>query len=254
MTKSLIWPWLFMLLLPFCLSAGEAPDPLARIIGKNIVARGGAEAVSSVRAIRTRIQISEPTFQVMGEYVATRDGQMRIDILADGTRVFTEAYDGKHGWQMSADGAVSNMSEAGEAAVRHGIIFNLYGLFEMPGIGLDLTYAGPESVDGRDYEKIDVTFKDGLVNHFYLDSETGQIVRERDEVALHPDVDDTVQRFETIHSDFRAVGGVVYSWHAEKKDRDTGGVVQTIVVQEIVQNPDIDPVIFTNPDVLAKRN
>lgn len=248
MNKCLIWSWLFVLLLPFCSIAGDAPDPLARIIEKNTEARGGAGAISSVWAIHTRVQITEPTFQVMGDYIATRDGQMRIDILADGTRVFTEAYDGGHGWQMSGDGSVSNMSEAGQEAVRHGIITNLFGLNEMAGMGLDRKYVGQDKIDGRVYEKIDLRFDDGLVNHYYLDSESGQIVRQRDEVALHPDVDDTVQQFETIYSDFRAVGDVVYSWHAEKKDRDTGDVVQTIVVQEIVQNPDIDPVIFTKPD------
>jgi hypothetical protein len=248
MNKCLTWSWSFVLLLSFGSGADETTDSLARIIEKNTGARGGAKAISSVHTIHTRVQITEPTFQVIGEYVATRDGQMRIDILADGTRVFTEAYDGEQGWQMSADGSVSKMSEAGENAVRHGIVFNLFGLFEMPGIGLDLKYAGPASVDGRGYEKIDLTFEDGLINHFYLDNETGHVVRERDEVALHPDVDVTVQRFETIHGDFRSVGGVVYAWHAEKKDMDTGGVVQTIVVQEIVQNPDIDPVIFSRPD------
>lgn len=139
------------------------------------------------------------------------------------------------------------MCETGEKAVRHSIIFNLYGLFEMPGTGLDLNYAGSVSVEGRGYEKVDLTFEDGLFNHFYLDSETGHIVREQNEVALHPDVNDTVQRFETIHNDFRVVGGVEYSWHSEKKDMDSGSVVQTIVVQEIVQNPEIDPVIFAKP-------
>jgi len=247
MQKCLIRASILLLLLPLCSIAGETPDPLARVLEKNTTARGGAEAISSVRTIHTTVQITEPTFQVTGEYFATRNGRMRIDILADGTRVFTEAYDGEQGWQMSADGSVSSMSEAGEKAVRHGIVFNLFGLFEMPGIGLKLTYAGSESVDGREYDKIDLAFEDGLVNHFYLDSETGQIVRERDEVALHPDVDDTVQRFETVHGDFRPVGGVMYSWHAEKKDMDTGNVVQTIVVQDIVQNPAIDPALFARP-------
>jgi hypothetical protein len=247
MKKHASWVLIFVLLQPFCAMASGIQGPLARIIAKNTQARGGAGPISSVQSIHTRIQISEPKFQVSGEYFATRKGQMRIDIFADGKRVFTEAYDGAHGWQMSSDGTITAMSEAGEKAVRHGIVSNLYGLFEMPGSGRELKYAGSEEVDGRDYEKIDLRFEDGLVDHYYLDGESGLVVRERDEIALHPDVDDTVKRYETVHGDFRPVGGVVYAWRSEKKEIDTGNIVQVIEVQEIVQNPEIDAMIFARP-------
>jgi len=234
-------------ILAFGVVACEKPDPLAASVEKNTNDRGGAAALAAVQAIQNRIQITEPTFQVTGEYKATREGKMRIDIFAGDQRVFSEAFDGEAGWQMFGDGTVADMSKAGEEAVRHGLITNLYGLNEMAGLGVGLQYVGNEVIDGQNYDKVDLTFGDGAVNHYFLDAETGRVVFQRDEVALHPDVDDTVQRFETRYSDFRTVGDVKYSFRSEKRDRDTGEVVQTIIVEEIAQNPDLDPAVFERP-------
>jgi len=247
MILSTLARWACVIFLSVGLAACEAPDPLIQIIERNIQARGGADAVASVQTIQTRVQITEQGFQVMGEYVATRDGKMRIDVYFDGQRVFTEAFDGESGWQMDGDGTVADMSQLGEKAVRHSIITNLYGLNEMAGLGLAVEYVGTELIDSRAYEKVNLTFEDGLVIHYYLDSETGQIVRQRDEVALHPDVDDTIQRFETINSDFRTVDGVVYAFHTEKRDMDTGEMTQTTQIEKIILNGEIDQSIFKKP-------
>jgi len=240
--------WAFIIFFSFGVAACEAPDPLTQAIEKNTQSRGGAEAIASVQTLQIRIQITEPSFQVVGEYVATRDGKMRIDVFADGQRVFTEAFDGQSGWQMFGDGTVADMSKSGEEALQHGIITNLYGLNEMAGLGLAIEFSGRETIEGDDYEMIDLIFEDGLVNHYYLDRQTGLIVRQRSNVALHPDIDDTIQRFETVNSDFRTVGGVVYSFHSEKTDLDTGELAQTDQIEEIVLNGEIDPAIFERPE------
>lgn len=240
--------WAFIIFFSFGVAACEAPDPLTQAIEKNTQSRGGAEAIASVQTLQIRIQITEPTFQVLGVYVAARDGRMRIDIFAEGQRVFSEGFDGQSGWQMAGDGTVADMSKAGEEAIQHGIITNLYGLNEMAGIGLAIEYSGRETIAGETYEKIDLIFEDGLVNHYFLQERTGLIVRQRSDVALHPDVDDTVQRFETVYSDFRTIGGVVYFFHEEKRDIDSGELVQTSQIEEIIQNPEIDSTFFERPE------
>ncbi|MEE8295184.1 MAG: hypothetical protein V3R64_05690 [Sphingomonadales bacterium] len=240
--------WAFIIFFSFGVAACEAPDPLTQAIEKNTQSRGGAEAIASVQTLQIRIKITEPSFQVVGEYVATRDGKMRIDVFADGQRVFTEAFDGDSGWQMFGDGTVADMSKAGEEAVQHGIITNLYGLNEMAGLGLAIEYSGRKTIAGETYEKIDLIFEDGLVNHYFLQERTGLIIRQRSDVALHPDVDDTVQRFETVYSDFRTIGGVVYFFHEEKRDIDSGELVQTTQIEEIIQNPEFDPAFFERPE------
>lgn len=248
MKQTLLTNGVIAICLTFGLAACETPDPLTQVIEKNTEARGGADAIASVQTFQSRVQIVEPNFTLMGEYVATRDGKMRIDVFAGDQRVFTEAFDGESGWQMFGDGTVADMSELGEEALRHGIITNLYGLNEMAGLGLTVTYAGTEVIAGQSYDKIDLTFADGLTYHYYLDSETGMIIRHRVDVALHPDIDDTVQRFETVYSDFRMIGGVVYSFYDEKHDIDTGELSQTTQVEEIILNGEIDPTVFERPE------
>ena len=133
---------IFIVLVSVILFSCEETDRLTQIIQQNTEARGGGEAISGVFIVQTRVQITEPEFQVVGEYVATRNGRMRIDVFAGGQRVFTEGFDGESGWQMFGDGTVADMSKAGEEAVQHGIITNLYGLNEMVGIGLAIEFSG----------------------------------------------------------------------------------------------------------------
>lgn len=234
--------------LTFGLAACEAPDPLTQIIEKNTEARGGADAIASVQTFQSRVQIVEPNFTVMGEYVATRDGKMRIDVFAGDQWVLTEAFDGESGWQMFGDGTVEDMTEAVGEILRIGIIKNLYGLNEMADLGVTVSYLGSEVIAGQSYDKIDLTFANGYVTHYFLDSETGLRIRQRDDVALHPDIDVTIQRFVTVYSDFRTIGGVVYSFYDEKLDIDTGELAQTTQVEEIILNGEIDPAIFERPE------
>jgi hypothetical protein len=69
---------------------------------KHTLARGGVEAIESAHTVAIRLRIVEPKFTVEGLYQASRDGQMRIEVFADGKRVFSEGYDGRRGWQLAA--------------------------------------------------------------------------------------------------------------------------------------------------------
>ncbi len=248
MKQTLLTNGIIAICLTLGLAACEAPDPITQVIEKNTEARGGADAIASVQTFQSRVQIVEPNFTLMGKYVATRDGKMRIDVFAGDQRVFTEAFDGESGWQMFGDGTVADMTEAGAEILRIGIIKNLYGLNEMADLGVTVSYLGSEVIAGLSYEKVDLTFANDYVTHYFLDSETGLRIRQRDDVALHPDYDDTIQRFETIYSDFRTIGGVVYSFHDEKRDIDTGELAQTTQVEEIIHNGEIDPTFFERPE------
>ena len=101
-------------------AAEPAPD-LERLIARHVEARGGAAAIEAVRTFDSEIRIVEPTFEVDGTYVATREGRMRVDIRMDGERVFTEALDRERAWSWTPDGGVRDGSAAGAAALRHGI-------------------------------------------------------------------------------------------------------------------------------------
>jgi hypothetical protein len=66
--------------------------------------------------VRYLLTIKEPSFEVTGTYVATRDGSMRIDIEADGQRVFSEGVHDGQAWQWTAgEGiALQDLHQSGE--------------------------------------------------------------------------------------------------------------------------------------------
>jgi len=130
-------------------AAGPAPD-LDGLIARHAEARGGEAAIEAVPTFECDIGIVEPTFEVDGTYVATRDGRMRVDIRADGQRVFTEALDRERAWTWSPNDGLRDGSTAGTAALRHGIElpFKLFGLHEIRDRGHRLEFVGREVLDG----------------------------------------------------------------------------------------------------------
>lgn len=238
------------------LACGQSAAPtLEEILAAHAEARGGAAEIERIESLEVGLRISEPTYDVEARYRATRDGRMRIDVFADGVRVFTEAHDGVSGWQLGAgdDPEPGDMSPAGEEAVKRGILANLFGLHEWPAQGYALALRGREEIDGAGYWAIDAVAPDGFEQRLYLDEETYLIGRKRDQSALHPDVDPEAQAFETIFGDFRAVNSVVFSFAEQKQDLRTDEVAQSVVVTEIIVNPKVDPTIFSPPGPLGSE-
>lgn len=237
----------------FCLVAGcsnAAPEPdLATLVERHVAARGGAKAIESVKAFECDIQIVEPTFEVEGTYVAARDGRMRVDIRAGGERVFTEALDHGRAWSWSPDEGVREGSAAGAAALRHGIEFpfKLFGLHEMKARGHRLEPVGRETVDAIEYYVLRLTLDDGFEVRYYLNPETWLIDRERTQRALHVDIDPAPQWIETIHSDYRPVGGVLYPHRQVERALATDTLLSTGTIREIRLNPPLAPDRFSPP-------
>ena len=234
---------------PLVASAQSSSDDLlAELIQKNTVARGGKKAIEAVQSLEVELTITEPTFVVDGIYRASRDGKMRIDVFAEGERVFSEGYNDSGGWQwLGGESEGIAMSREGELAVKHGIVTNLYGLHEMAGLGHELVFKGREEVDHVNHWVIDLVFDDGFVSRLYLDPESFLVVLTRVDTALHPDVDPEVRRFETRSFDFRQVSGVLKAFQEAKIDMDSREQVQITLIKTIIINPVLDPAVFDRP-------
>jgi hypothetical protein len=225
--------------------AAEPPLTLADIIARNTEAMGGRDRIESVQTVVVSLHIRDPGFEVDGIYQAMRPGRMRIDIIANGQRVYMERFDGEKGWQWNGkeekeEGATPT------AALRHGVELpgNLFGLHEMQVRGHRLELAGQEKVDSTDYYVLRVTFADGYESSLYVDSQTWRITRRREVRALHPDVDPTKTTIESRKSDWRQVEGNWFAFADEDVDLNAGKILETATVKEIKVNPRIDPAIF----------
>lgn len=220
------------------------------VISRNTQAMGGAAAIENVRAVEISLHISDPGHsEVDAIYHAVRPGKMRIDIVANGKRVYMERFDGEKGWDSDDREEEREEAAAATAALRHGIELPgiLFGLHEMRQRGHQLELKGRQIIDGIDYYVIHLRFSDGYETSLFMDPQTWRIDRRRDIRALHPDLDPTPTTIESRKSDWRRVDGVWYAFMDEAVNLKTGKVIETSKVTEIKINPTIAPVIFTKP-------
>lgn len=64
---------------------------------------------------------------------------------------------------------------------------------------------------------------------------------------MHVDIDPTPQWIETVYSDYRPVGGVLFSHKQVEREVATGTVLSTGTIREIRINPLLAPERFSPP-------
>ncbi|HJT81323.1 MAG TPA: hypothetical protein VJ719_09015 [Chthoniobacterales bacterium] len=224
----------------------RAPLTIDEIITRHTEAIGGKAAIESIQSLRADLHIVDPGFEVDGIYRAARPGRMRIDVSAEGKHVFTEAFNGTRGWQWKGEGDAVEAKPEATAALRRGVELpgKIFGLHELRGRGHKLSLSDREQIDGKTYYVLKLTFSDGYTTSLYIDPETWLITRRRDYRPLHPDVDPRPTTIESVFSDFRTINGVQFSFKNVDTDLQTGRVLETATVKQIVVNPTIEDSAF----------
>ena len=224
----------------------RAPLTVDEIINRHTEAVGGRSAIESIQAIQADLHIVDPGFEVDGVYRAARPGRMRIDVKADGKHVFTEAFNGTRGWQWKGEGEIVDAKPEAAAALRRGVELpgKLFGLHELPNRGHKLSVADREQIAGTTYYVIKLTFSDGYTTSLYINPNTWLITHRRDYRPLHVDIDPRPTTIESVFSDFRSVNGVQFSFKSVDTDLQTGKVLETATVKQIVVNPQIEDSVF----------
>ena len=209
---------------------------------------GGRAAIEAIHSIEVDLHITDPGFEVDGTYRAARPGRMRIDVAMGGKRVFTEAFDGEHGWEA---GGESNSQKAASpkatAALRHGVELpgKLFGLHELKQRGHQIELVGRESIDGINYYVLRLTLSDGYDTTLYVDPKSWLVTRRRDFRPLHVDIDPTPTTIEQRLSDFREISGVRFAFANTETDLKTGKLLESTRANGIKVNLPIDEAIFT---------
>ena len=228
------------------LGCNRAPLTLDDVIEQNTKAMGGRAAIEAVKSIQVEMHIVDPGFEVDGTYRAARPGRMRIDAIMGGKHVFTEAFDGHHGWEWGGKGNQEAASDKASAALHHGVELpgKLFGLHELKERGHRLELVGREKVDGTDYHVLRLTMDDGYTTTLYVDPKSWLITRRRDFRPLHVDIDPTPTTIEQRSSDFREISGVQFAFASTEIDLKTGKVLESTKVNKIEVNPSINQSIF----------
>src|SRR5215208_1598134 len=231
-----------------CALNGCGPGSLSvdQVIERTTQAMGGRAAIEAVKSIEVDLHIADPDFEVDGKYRAARPGRMRIDILAHGKHVYTEALDGTRGWQWKG-AAIQGQSPKATAALRHGMELpgKLFGLHELRQRGHRINLAMPEEIDGTNYYPLRITLADGYTTTLYVDTNNWLITRRRDVRPLHVDIDPTPTTIESRFSDFRKIDGVLFAFVSADADLATGKILETIRLRSVRLNPQFDSSIFS---------
>lgn len=222
-----------------------AAESLNHILACNADALGGRDTFESIDTLSMELDIVEPGFEVRGRYVASRDGRMRIDVSADGQRVFAEGLDGQRAWQWSPERGVVTSNAQGAAALRNGVetpgrFWTLAQLRER-GLKIEWVEDGPQA--RPDEWQLRLTQSDGSRLDYLLDRTTCLPRRELSRRAFHPDVDPTEVLVETEFSEPLTAEGVLRFRRSESRRLDTGDWLGTTVVRSLEQNVDL-PVGF----------
>ena len=237
----------FLLVVLILAGCDRVPDTVDGVIERHTRAMGGREAIEAVHSVAIDLHIVDPEFAVDGSYRATRPGKMRIDVNAGGKHVFTEAFDGRRGWQWKGEGTTTIAESAkATAALRHGVELpgHLYGLHELRERGHRIDLVGREKIDGVDFYALQLTLDDGYKTTLYIDPTSWLITHRRDVRPLHVDIDPTPTTIDQQMSDFRKVNGVLFPFANTETDLKTGKVLETTTIRAIKVNPNIDDAIF----------
>jgi hypothetical protein len=227
-----------LILLAALLPRAVFAQDLETILQKNSAALGGEDNWARIENVRFELAISEPGLEVTGTYVATRDGSMRIDIEADGQRVFSEGLDLGRAWQWTPGDGVKPSGEAGAQALRHGIVSpgRFFTLGQARARGARISLA--DTADETEW-RLRVTLADGSAHDYFIDRKTFLPTRDADNRAFHPDLDATEVLVESRYSDPRWVDGVLRFARTDNVNLDTGEWLGTTIARSMEHNIEI---------------
>ena len=236
-------PILFLLCLVPAISFAAS---LEELLARNEAAVGGAENWAKINNVRVQLTIEESNFKVDAIYTATRDGKMRIDIMQDGVKAFSEGLDGAAAWQWTPANGVTMQNEQSAAALRHGIEFpgRFFTLMDLYRKGTPVTLEGQVTEESRTQLRVRVTLADGFSKDYFIDETTALVVREHDRRAFHPAADPAAVLIETRKEEPDWHNGVLLYRVSRNINLSTGEWLATTRVHSIEHNIDLPEAYF----------
>ncbi|MDJ0709526.1 MAG: hypothetical protein QNJ14_04000 [Woeseiaceae bacterium] len=220
---------------------GPSHKSIEHIVDKNSEALGGKEALDRVATMVKRSRIVEGDYRDIAVFATDRLGRMRVDIFADGERVFAESYDGEDAYQWRPKDGQSTASQSGTVALAHTpqLPNHIFRLKDVAANGHVLELLGHEEVDETKYSVLKLTLSDGFENYLWVDVESGLVTRVRNTRALHVDIDDEEKVIESRISDFRRVGDIVHPHRVLEVDLKTGETLVDVTLLSMDLNVEL---------------
>lgn len=226
------------------LSYAQSADEL---IAKNIAARGGLEKIKAIKTIRMSGKAKGFGGRVIAMGVENaRPDLVRVTSTVQGMTAI-EAYDGTTGWQVQPFGGKKDPELMGEDSLRDLLLDADFDgpLIDYKEKGSTVEYLGHDVVDGDDALRLKVTLKNGDIIYDYLDPDTFIEIRREIQQFIRGSVR---ERVESLGS-YKPVAGVMFAFSITTGPRSNPDA-ETIAVQAIEANVNIDPSDFAVPESL----
>lgn len=231
-------PVIFVLVLATTAGAQSAAD----LVAKNLAARGGAERLKAVDALKITGRLKSMGLDMPLTIWRKRPNLVRQEMrLQD--RAIVQAFDGERAWAVNPlAGSEAPQEIRGEPAEMMREQSDFDGpLVDYQQKGSTIEVEGPDTVEGTKAVVLKVTLKSGRVQRIWLDADTGLEVKSASEVRQGP----RTVSVETILSDYRPEGGLVMP-HRLRTFID-GQLQADVTIERIEVSPRIDPAIFRMP-------
>jgi hypothetical protein len=215
------------------------------LVGKNIAARGGIEALHAVQSLQLKGKLIANQGQLEFAYSETkkRPGEVRIEISLQGMTM-VQAYDGKEGWKISPFGGRKDPEKISTDEAKSLVeSADLEGpLVDWKAKGNTVEYLGPEEVEGTLAHKLKVVRPNGDVHYVYLDPDYFleiRIVTQRLEQG-------SLVQTETDLGDYEKVAGVYFPFSIESGPKGSPDK-QKVVIEKGEANLKADEAQFKFP-------
>ena len=222
-------------------AAAAHAQTVDEIVAKNLQAKGG-EKWKSVNSVKTTGKVSMQGMDLPLTIYAKRPNYMLQEIVLQDKRL-VQAFDGTIGWlinpMMGTDAPQELPKEITELMKNtdfEGALIN----YKAKGHSIELV--GKEKIDTTEVYHLKVTMKNGHVQHYYLDANSGIELKTSAEVDFGGGRKQTV---ETEMSNFQQVSGVMIP-HSVKQTIDGKPMVQ-MTFDKVEFNAPMEDAIFRMP-------
>ena len=239
---------LLSVLISACQPATKEPFSLEQVVQANTRALGGAQALDRVQTMVKHSLIVEAPYRDIAVFATDRRGRMRVDLFAEGERVFAESYDGSRAHQWMPGEGQKLASERGAIALSHTAQLpnHIFRLKDLVGNGHQLALVDRERRDDSRFAVLKLTLADGFETYLWVNEESGWVTRVRNTRALHVDIDSEEKLIETRISDFRPVQNIVHPHRIVEVDLHSGNVLAETTVHATELNVDLSERYFTD--------
>jgi outer membrane lipoprotein-sorting protein len=208
------------------------------LVAKNLAAKGGLEKLHAIQTVKQTSTLDMQGMKASIVVYGKRPNLLRQEITL-GDKTIVNAFDGTTPWMINPlagtdQPVVITGPQADMIRDQSGFDGPLVDYKEK---GSTVEVVGHETADGRAYDHLKITTKDGQVRDVYLDGTTGLEARL---VTKSP-----AGTFEQDLSDYREVDGVTVPFAIRTL---VNGVEQSrITVQSVAFNVDLDDAMFAVP-------